>query len=858
LVVLAGIFGGILVLWGAILIGLKCRGEDTGCASGWAFESYKGREEEDQELDQPSGGSTDLDEDLNSSVGSVHARNKQGNMEGGDLHLYPEGDDFSAASIPPSDADSMYSDEYSVDVSMAPQPLPRERRTRTAFIIFSLITLVCVPLALTLFFVPLRDTAESSDDYVADARGVANEVRAAYSTITSATESSIEILERTPLDFSTICPQVAKANAVDVLSVDLDGIVQLLLGDYAVVELAVSTNLSEIDRMLTRFEDALRYVEITYDEVQTYVWAVPGILLGVSALTLITILAVVMAWKRESSLRFQRFTSYGVLPFFIAFSVACWAVAIAASVSAAMSSDACTPGSSSGSPDDTIRGILQVQDVDPSSIVFEFVTAYSRGCKGDDPTAVFDDLKSELQTVVEYIWRSLTAIDAAGVLDITEMCGGDQLNSFLTNASELARHLTNIRKALDTADVALDCERVNPLYVEALYDSMCTDVASASAWGFILFFAIGLSTMSMITLRASWRHKIGEDRIYDENDVADNMIMDEHEEYLAYISKYKHEWQEYKGIEQRNRSPIGIDPSTSESDNSTGTRTDEDEGSGGEEPLLENENREEPFDPYSGSDNDNHSLSPSEDISFLSLREAQREGDSSGEGQFIALPPPLLPLSRRVYIDSDDFELPSPVTPGQSAMNVVFATAVPVESGTRSSFTFDERVRSNSLTFTEHDGSIEVISPAKFPQSPNAVRSSPSGSGARPPPSPKRSNSMSRLTIDTSTREDFDGIGSNGDAVALSSPPSSLNRVQFHLSEDDDDGPDSNVQRQVDHYSTRDRVTRPMTPPRLHPAKMKEMAAKFDSPPPAYRHGSNRGGSGAERDVFSNVTRLDS
>jgi hypothetical protein len=858
LILLAGIFGGILILWGAILIGFACRGKVMGCASGRGFEPYKSREQE-QELDQPSG-STDLDDDLNSWVGSVDGGNKQTNAAEGDEHL--EGDESSATSLVPSDEDSMYApslSECSVDASVAPQPYPRERRTRIAFIIFSLVTLVCVPLALILTFVPLRDTAESSDDYLVDARGVVNEVRAAYSKITSATESSIENLERTPLDFRTICPQVAKADAAAVLRVDLDAIVQLLANDYAEVERAVSTNLFEVDQMLTQFEDGLHYAEIAYDEVKKYVWAVPGLLLGLSALTLATLIAVVMAWKRESSLRFQRLVSYGVLPLFIAFSVTCWVVTIAAAVSAAVSSDACSPGSS-GSPDDTVRGILQAQGVNPNSIVFEFVTAYSRGCKGDDPTAIFNDVKSQLQTVVEYIWRNLSAVDSVGVSEITDLCGGDQLDGFLTSARDLARDLTTIRKAMEIADLALDCDRMNPLYVDALHDSMCTDIASASAWGFVLFFAIGLSTMSMITLRASWRHKIGEDRIYDESDVADNMIMDEHEEYLAYISKYKHEWQEYKGIDPHNRSPIDITDSTSESENSTGTRTGD--GSGDEEQPLEN--REEPFDPYNNYDDDNVSSASTEDISFLSLREPQLEGDPAGDGQFIALPPRLLPLSHRIFIDSDDYE---PVSPGQSYLmqnagssDVVYATAVRVESEPQSSFTFDEP--------GDYDGSIEVISPAKLPKSPTVTRSSSAGGGrgARPPPSPKRSNSKPRLSIDTSTRDDSDYMECIDTSVIPVNPPSasqsgfltqpSPNRVQFFLDDDGEvRGPDSNVQRQVDHFTTQTRVHRPVTPPRLHPLKMKEMAAKFDSPPPAYRGGNNHGSSSPRRDPLFDSTR---
>lgn len=54
--------------------------------------------------------------------------------------------------------------------------------------------------------------------------------------------------------------------------------------------------------------------------------------------------------------------------------------------------------------------------------------------------------------------------------------------------------------------------------------------------------------MFMITFRASWRHQIEADELYAEDEVDENMFVDEYEEYLAYISKYKHEWDEYEGF----------------------------------------------------------------------------------------------------------------------------------------------------------------------------------------------------------------------------------------------------------------------------------------------------------------------
>lgn len=64
-----------------------------------------------------------------------------------------------------------------------------------------------------------------------------------------------------------------------------------------------------------------------------------------------------------------------------------------------------------------------------------------------------------------------------------------------------------------------------------------------------MFLVLAISTMIMISLRASWLQSIEEEKVYDdEDDIAENMVVNEHEEYLAYISRYKHEWQEYKGF----------------------------------------------------------------------------------------------------------------------------------------------------------------------------------------------------------------------------------------------------------------------------------------------------------------------
>jgi hypothetical protein len=123
------------------------------------------------------------------------------------------------------------------------------------------------------------------------------------------------------------------------------------------------------------------------------------------------------------------------------------------------------------------------------------------------------------------------------------------LLTFLEGAQNVAKLLADLRTEVESTSTNLLCSRINPIYEDAAYNVLCSGTAVASSRGFVLFLIISIASTVIISLRASWYHEIEEEKVYqDENDIAENMILDEHEEYLAYISRFKHEWQEYRGF----------------------------------------------------------------------------------------------------------------------------------------------------------------------------------------------------------------------------------------------------------------------------------------------------------------------
>lgn len=180
------------------------------------------------------------------------------------------------------------------------------------------------------------------------------------------------------------------------------------------------------------------------------------------------------------------------------------------------------------------------------------------------------NLEGWAQVEVDNIWRYISTVDALGRADVSGICGSPSLDDLLNGARNIAKVLTKIQRGLDSISNSLKCDRMSPFYYEVVHDNICHVFAEASAWGAVTFTLIGVSTLVMISLRASWRLKITEEKIYhDESEVAENMVVDEHEEYLRYISKYKHEWQEYNGFGTESmRKSAGYSDSEENSDKS--------------------------------------------------------------------------------------------------------------------------------------------------------------------------------------------------------------------------------------------------------------------------------------------------
>jgi hypothetical protein len=664
LIFLACMIGSIGFVWGFVLVVLKLKGPAAGCASGRAFQRT------DADGDMINYGSTDVESEHSRQM--KHSSTAEEEEEGlGQLQLQEE--DLSMHSSIPSA--ELFKSEQSGSVSVGEvsedstifKPTKRQRRTQITFLLFAFVTLACVPLVLIFSFGALKASAEQSAVLVSDARDILNQVQASLDFIQSSINATASILSNTPLDMKVVCPLYASNVTGSSFATELQTVLSVFSTDGTIIQSQMKNDLFEMTGAVNITYMALNTIETYYDHVSAYIYLIPGILLPVGALVLVGACGVIVAWRNASSKRLQRILFYGILPCLIAFSLACWIVTVGAAITTAVGSDSCLYNSVyNGSPSAMIEALLNESESNRNGVMQQYVSFYSSDCNGE-PSLALAALENDVQNFIDYVWKYLSQIQATNT-SVIDSCGSAELMNFLIGARDLAKLMASTRRAVASSLNALSCERAQPIYLEVVNDGICNKSVAATAWSFVLFLAIALSSMVMISLRASWRQQIGEEKILEESEVAENMIVDEHEEYLAYISKYKHEWQEYRGFDRQIPYESGPEThggseldSASQSHETDGHRTYTTSVDAESPAVFEEDMHCRPFDPYQ-KESDAQSLSTTGGISFLSLISREHRGEDLPN----STPPPLLLSGPADHLESNNdidllFETPSSV-----------------------------------------------------------------------------------------------------------------------------------------------------------------------------------------------------
>jgi hypothetical protein len=209
------------------------------------------------------------------------------------------------------------------------------------------------------------------------ARDLIQQVNSSANSIADAVSGASEIVQETSLSIETVCPNVGITDLEARIGMDLTVLVNATTEALNYVMETSMEKTGNFSELIDRLQKGLDNFESTVEQGEEWMWMVPTILFVVCIVVSTAMFGVILAWKGKSGRNIQNLLSYMVLPLLIATAISCWFMVLAASMGAMVGSDACTGGSSTGSPDDTIRQVLGMIELKPNSTLRESILTYT-------------------------------------------------------------------------------------------------------------------------------------------------------------------------------------------------------------------------------------------------------------------------------------------------------------------------------------------------------------------------------------------------------------------------------------------------------------------------------------------------
>jgi hypothetical protein len=492
-------------LWYVVLLVLKLKGHEAGCAAGRAFGT------------EASTSTKSLSETDDSNQDNVSAESSVVKYDDRELDSNPPDDDNERSGC---------CSDHSLHLRQ------RQYRTRLAYFFFAFLSLVCSFLLLTSTYQPLEDATDNASRVAVEGEMIVDSIESVIQAVESAALIADDIMVTISLNFTELCPDVAPEYFGNELGVDPRDAVLFLDREYDNFLDFARENMVMVQEVASQARGVLGYVDDSIQTTEDRLWALPFLIAFIIVLTVISTSGVFVAMCREpldsepTTSFIERFLAWGILPAMIIWTLLGWTLVICFCFGTVIASDVCVSG---GGPDATIQTILEVQRIDPTTT--ELITAYTgvslesplfrrrslyvsyrnvlpafQGCRGENPVQEIIDAEGILEDYLELMRTRLEEAEAVGYETIKQKCGpGNNVDSFFSGVTMLESQLTAVRVALSDASDMVSCPKINSLYTSTMHVSVCTDFAAANANGFLMFLLVSISSMILITLRASWR-----------------------------------------------------------------------------------------------------------------------------------------------------------------------------------------------------------------------------------------------------------------------------------------------------------------------------------------------------------------
>jgi hypothetical protein len=281
----------------------------------------------------------------------------------------------------PVEANDNTTDETSLGALWSSTPernRMRQKRTRIVYLVFSFISFICCCLLLRQTYRPIQHAIANTGDVVTQGHILVDQIDFVLQNITAATDGAKQVIDTNLMfEFTDLCPDIPPEELKDQLGVDPQEIARFLKDDFDMFAQFAKDNITAVENVLVDVDRGLVNVQWGVDALEENIWWLPFVVISTLLLTMLFAVAVVLAWMKRLTPRMEKGLLWIGLPMFVVFTITCWTLVIATCFGTVVTSDICTAGPAPGSPDYTMKAILQESNVNPNSTTFELVTAYT-------------------------------------------------------------------------------------------------------------------------------------------------------------------------------------------------------------------------------------------------------------------------------------------------------------------------------------------------------------------------------------------------------------------------------------------------------------------------------------------------
>eukprot|EP00543_Licmophora_paradoxa_P000101 CAMPEP_0202451340 /NCGR_PEP_ID=MMETSP1360-20130828/9797_1 /ASSEMBLY_ACC=CAM_ASM_000848 /TAXON_ID=515479 /ORGANISM="Licmophora paradoxa, Strain CCMP2313" /LENGTH=555 /DNA_ID=CAMNT_0049069895 /DNA_START=58 /DNA_END=1725 /DNA_ORIENTATION=- len=366
----------------------------------------------------------------------------------------------------------------------------------------------------------LSNTNQEVDSVLTDAQTITSSLR----KISQSSETIRDVLVQNLGNFCPGDPDLTDKTGFDFDLIATEAVQMLnLLGDFFTNRLVTVEDAIDSTRQTTvQVDEQIEQIEI--NDWQSLLIIIPNVLIPSFLLVGCT-----MAWCRVSNVCYDFTLAWLLTPLLILSNIFSIIMCAFIPALAVANADFCSgqnpeEGFVSESPDGTVMNILAAQGFDreditmsdstnisDSGFVFEAVRFYISQCKASDPFSFIQDYQGEISLAAVQVTQLKEALNAVTVPTLNLFCDKDftQFQALVNNMSDNLRILeTNAEAALSL----VGCDRITPIYNNAVYGGTCTYSIDGITWTFASFLVLAFMGMMMLTFRSS----VYEDNVNEE------------------------------------------------------------------------------------------------------------------------------------------------------------------------------------------------------------------------------------------------------------------------------------------------------------------------------------------------------